>query len=370
MDYYEILGISKNADASTIKQAFKKLALKYHPDRNQGSKEAEEKFKMVSEAYQVLSDPEKRATYDRYGKDGLNGFSSRKSQGYSFFDEFTSSFFGDFAEEFGYSKQSKEEKYPLNIEIPVVLEFKEAIFGVKKELKFKIKTPCKNCNATGAKDGEEVTCPHCGGRGQVAFRQSFLSFVQTCPHCQGYGKIVKEKCPECSGLGYKEKETKTSINIPAGVDNGTRLRIANKGNIALDGTKGNVFAIIQVKEDKNFVRHNDDVYIEVPIFFTQAALGSLIKVPTLRGEAELKLKMGTKDKEQFVIEKQGSPNLNTGEIGNQIVQVSIKYPKKLSDEQIRLLIELESSFDIKEEKNIGESGVFDKLKSWFSSLCN
>lgn len=368
MDYYEILEISKNSDADTIKKAFRKLALKYHPDRNQGDKEAEEKFKSVNEAYQVLSDPEKKAIYDRYGKEGLNRSGFQRQDPYSFFDEFADSFFGNF----GFSKQRQrgDQKYNLNIEIPLYLDFKEAVFGCKKDIKFKIKKPCQSCKGTGAKNSEVINCPSCGGRGQIGIQRGFISYVQTCPDCNGLGKIIKEKCKDCNGKGYFEEEIQTSFNIPAGIDTGNRLRLQNKGNIGINGDIGDAFVEIAVKDDKNFIRNNDDVYIEVPIFFTQAALGSSIKVPTLRGETDLKLHIGTKDKEQFIIEKQGIVNLRTGRLGNQIVQVDIKYPKKLNDEQTRLLIELEASFDVKDEKNIGDDGVFDKIKNWFSSLCN
>lgn len=362
LDYYEILEISKDANSETIKKAYRKLALQYHPDRNQGDKEAEEKFKLINEAYEILSNDEKRNIYDRHGKDGLN------QRGFGGFDEefdlgdIFSSFFGG---DFGSTKKKKSsEKYPLDIEIGLVLEFNEAIFGCEKDIKYNVKVPCKTCNATGAKDGKTTSCSQCGGRGKISLRQGFMNFVQTCPYCNGSGEIIKDKCSDCGGDGFKESKEDIKVSIPAGVDNANRIRIVGKGNKGVHST-GNLYIKIKVKEDEHFVRHGDDVYIEIPVFFTQAMLGENIKIPTLRGEGELKLPVGAKDKQQFIFENEGVESAHDKKIGRLIVQISINTPTKLTDEQKDLLEKLQNSFGIKSGQSHSEDGIFDKIKNWF-----
>ncbi|MBP5779323.1 MAG: DnaJ domain-containing protein [Campylobacter sp.] len=339
-DYYEILEITREANSDEIKKAYRKLALKYHPDRNQGDKEAEEKFKKINEAYQVLSDENKRRMYDRYGKEGVNnaGFGG-------FSGGFEDINLGDIFESFfggggfsGTRRQKSVDPYPLDTETIVTLSFKEAVFGVSKELKYKIKKPCETCDATGSKDKKKESCSHCGGSGD----------------------IVKNKCSDCHGAGFVEESIEVKFDIPKGVDNGLKIRLAGKGNISKTGEKGDLYVNIRVKEDKHFVREGDDLYIEVPVFFTQAILGETIEVPTTSGKTELKLKVGTKDKEQFIIENEGVENIRTKQKGRLIVQISVQTPKKLNERQTELLKELQESF----EKDNGES-FFDKIKSWF-----
>ena len=361
-DYYEILEITREANSDEIKKAYRKLALKYHPDRNQGDKEAEEKFKEINEAYQVLRDENKRRMYDRYGKEGVNnaGFGG-------FSGGFEDINLGDIFESFfggggfsGTRRQKSVDPYPLDTETIVTLSFKEAVFGVSKELKYKIKKPCETCDATGSKDKKKESCSHCGGSGKFARRQGFMSYIQTCPHCSGSGEIVKNKCSDCHGQGFVEESIEVKFDIPKGVDTGLKIRLAEKGNISKTGEKGDLYVNIRVKEDKHFVREGDDLYIEVPVFFTQAILGETIEVPTTSGKTELKLKVGTKDKEQFIIENEGVENIRTKQKGRLIVQISVQTPKKLNERQTELLKELQESF----EKDNGES-FFDKIKSWF-----
>ncbi len=366
IDYYEILEVSREASFEEIKKAYRKLALKYHPDRNPGDKEAEEKFKLINEAYQVLSDEEKRALYDRYGKAGL------ENQGYSGFsqssfddimDFFEQVFGGGFSGGFG---RRSEQKYPLDLAIEVEISFEEALFGTKKEIEYSYKVPCEACKGTGAKDGKLTTCPECHGRGQLYYRQGFMTFSQTCPKCEGKGEVAKEKCPQCNGKGYEIKKEKITIDIPEGVDNEDRLRVANRGNIGLDGRRGDLYVNIYVKEDEHFVRYNDDIYMEVPVFFTKALLGESITIPTPRGERELKLKVGTKDKEQFRFKNEGFKNVRTGRYGDLIVQVKIITPSKLTQEQKELIKKLESSFGIESKPHEEKfSSIFDKIKGWF-----
>lgn len=363
-DYYEILGVSKTSSAEEIKKAYRKMALKYHPDRNQGDKEAEENFKKVNEAYQVLSDEQKRANYDRYGKAGVeNGGGFSGFGGFEDLGDIFESFFGG-----GFGASSKRQnldKYDLDVEISTTLEFKEAVFGVNKEIKYKIKVPCKDCEGTGAKDKKRQTCSHCGGKGKIAQRHGFMNFVQTCPHCEGSGEVIKEKCPTCKGKTYQEESVNFKFDIPKGVDNGLQIRIAQKGNVSKNGDKGDLYVNIKVKEDKYFYRDGDDLFIEVPVLFTQAVLGESIIVPTLSGkEIELKLHIGTKDKERFSIENEGVENIRTKKVGKLIVQINLKMPKKLTEEQTKLLVELQNSFGIKHSDSEEES-LLDRIKGWF-----
>ncbi len=364
MDYYEILGVQKGASGEEIKKAYRKLALKYHPDRNQGDKEAEEKFKQINEAYQVLSDDEKRGIYDRYGKEGLNGMGGGFDADFDLGDIFGSFFGGGFGG--GRTRRKvNEDNYELDMEIALTIDFREAVFGCEKEIKFEYKIPCEKCHGSGAKDGKKTTCSHCGGRGQVSYRQGFMSFVQTCPHCGGSGEEIKEKCAECGGLGYKEESASIKVAIPEGIEHGMRVRVAGKGN---KGKKeqGDLYVRVMVRDDELFVRNGDDVYIEIPVFFTQAMLGETIKIPTLRGTAELKLPVGAKDKAQFVFEREGVKNVRGGGIGRLVAQIKINTPSSLSDEQRELLTKLQESFGIKSGEVSGEEeGILDKIKSWF-----
>ncbi|AJC86007.1 molecular chaperone DnaJ [Campylobacter sp. RM16704] len=370
LSYYEILEISQNSDKDTIKKAYRKMALKYHPDRNQGNKEAEEKFKLINEAYEVLSNDEKRNIYDKYGKDGLKG----QSGGFSGFDDVDlgdifSSFFG---EGFGFrgstKKREKDSKYPHDLKITMKISFKEAIFGCKKQTDFTYKTFCKSCNGSGSENGKEDICLHCEGKGQMGVRQGFMTFVQTCPYCNGNGKIVKNKCKTCQGKGYKEVNDNIELDIPEGIDSGMSLRVQNKANeLPNKAQRGDLYIKIIVEDDSKFVRHEDDIYTIVPVFFTQVALGKTIKISTIRGEADLKLPIGAKDKQKFELANEGVKNIHNGKLGSHIVQIDIKFPKNINEEQKKLLQQLEKSFGITEEEPIIEQeGLLDKIKSWFN----
>ena len=365
--YYEILEVDRNADKSTIKKAYRKMAMKYHPDKNPDDKEAEEKFKAVNEAYQVLSDDEKRSIYDRYGKDGLEGHG--QGGGFSGFDDLGSIFEEMFGGSFGGGRRRKERKsynYSLDTEVQVVLEFNEAIFGCKKEIKYKYKTACKSCKGTGAKDGKLATCPACHGQGQIHMKQGFMTFAQTCPNCHGSGQAVTQKCSDCKGKGYSEVQETFSVDIPEGVNDGNRIRVSGRGNIAPNGSRGDLYIQIRVKEDKHFVRHDDNIYVEVPIFFTQIALGDTIKVPSLTGELELKIPSGARDKQQFTFRGEGVKSVNGYGKGDFIVQIKIQYPESLNSEQRELLEKLQESFGIesKPHEDIFNS-MLKKVKGWF-----
>jgi molecular chaperone DnaJ len=371
IDYYEVLEVSRDCSGAELKKAYRKLALKYHPDRNPDDKDAEEKFKLINEAYQVLSDDEKRSIYDRYGKAGLEGnmgggFGSGNMD--DIMDIFNSMFGGMGGGFGGFSRHQRDpsQKYALDFEIEYQLEFNEAVFGCEKTIDIRYKTYCKDCQGTGAKDGKLTTCDYCGGQGQVVMRQGFMTFAQECPKCHGQGKKIEVKCPKCHGKGYEIKEDSVTIKVPAGVDSGNRLRVAGYGNEAKSGQRGDLYVTFYVKDDEHFIRNGNDIYIEVPVFFTQAALGETITIPALEGELELKLKVGTKDKEQFVFENEGVVDVHSGRKGRLIAQVKLVMPKKLNDEQKELLLKLQESFGVesKPHKSTFES-AFAKVKKWF-----
>ncbi len=367
--YYEILEIDKSADKSTIKKAYRKMAMKYHPDKNPDDKEAEENFKTVNEAYQVLSDDEKRSIYDRYGKQGLEGHGQGGGFSRGGFDDLGSIFEEMFGGGFSGRRSQQQRKsynYNLDTEIQINLEFNEAVFGCKKEINYKYKTACKSCKGTGAKDGKLSSCSTCHGQGQIHMKQGFMTFAQTCPHCGGSGQAASIKCPDCSGLGYSEIKDNFKVDIPEGVNSGNRIRVGGRGNIAPNGSRGDLYILINVAEDKHFVRNDNDIYLEVPLFFTQIALGETIKIPSLTGELELKIPANARDKQQFTFRGEGVKSVNGYGKGNFIAQIKIQYPENLNSEQRELLEKLQASFGIESKPHEDMfSSLFDTVKGWF-----
>ncbi len=372
-DYYEVLEVQRNASGDEIKKAYRKMALKYHPDRNPDDKEAEEMFKKVNEAYQILSDREKRQIYDTYGKKGLEssgfGFSD---MGESIFDIFNSVFGGGFTEGFrsgfgGFSQKSKKsEKYPRDLGITLELTFQEAVFGCKKEVEILYKKSCDSCQGSGAKNGKVETCSACRGSGRETFSQGFMTFAQTCSKCHGSGQRIAEKCEKCHGKGYNEEKEKFEVNIPEGVDSHNQIRITKHGNLMPDGMRGDLYIEIHALEDEHFIRHHNDIYLEVPVFFTLVMLGGIIKIPALTKELELKIPIGVKDKQQFVFHGEGVKSVNGNKRGNFIAVVNLTYPTKLDDKQKALLNELHQSFGYEEAKPINcLEGLVDRIKNWF-----
>lgn len=371
LDYYEVLEVSRNANNDEIKKAFRKMAIKYHPDKNQGDNEAEEKFKLINEAYQVLSDDNKRSIYDRYGKQGLEGMGGGRGSGdfSSAFDDLGSifeSFFSGGGGGNGRKNRGESEKYGLDLGVEIDLEFNEAIFGCKKEIKFSYKKPCGSCAGTGAKDGSVTSCSKCNGQGQVFMRQGFMTFSQTCPTCKGAGQVIKDKCSTCKGNGYEEVEETFTVDIPEGVDTGNRIRVSGRGNLGKRSGRGDLYLIVRVKEHAQFIRNEDDIYLEVPVFFTQSLLEESINIPSPRGELELKLTMTTRDKERFAFRGKGVKNVRSGRYGDFIAQVKMMVPSKLTGEQRELLEKLHASFGFEAtpHENAFE-GIIDKIKHWF-----
>ena len=372
LSYYEILEVERSADKTVIKKAYRKMAKMYHPDKNPGDAEAEKKFKLCNEAYQCLSDDSQRSIYDRYGKEGLQGMGGgggrRSSGGFddlgSMFEEMFSGFGGG-----GRSRRqnpAEMDKYPLDMNIDMYISFHEAIFGCEKEIEFSYKSSCKPCKGTGAKDGKLSTCSGCDGQGQVYMKQGFMTFSQTCPQCQGTGSSASTACKTCRGDGYEEKREKVTIKVPAGIDNANRLRVSGKGNISKRGSRGDLYVTFEVKPDKHFIRDGNDIYIEIPVFFTQAISGETLIIPSLTGELELKLDVGTRDKQHFKFRGEGVDDVHGHGKGDLIAQVNLTYPKNLNDEQKELLNKLQESFGIESKPHEGVlDSVIDKMKNWF-----
>ena len=366
LDYYEALEVSKNCSPSELKKSYRKLAMKYHPDRNPDDKEAEETFKYLSEAYEVLKDTEKRSIYDQYGKAGLEGRGGGFGGGQNMddiMDIFNSMFGGGAGRQ---QRRRPNQKYNLDFEITLDLKFNEAILGTEKKIDIKYKVSCDDCDGTGAEGGKLESCDYCNGQGQVVMKQGFMSFAQPCPKCKGEGQKVSSACKSCSARGYHEEPDTIKINIPAGVDSGNRLRAQGYGNESKSGQRGDLYLTFNVEEDENFIREGSDIYIEVPVFFTQAALGETLTIPSLDGEIELDLKIGTKDKEQFVFEDEGVVDVHHGRKGRLVAQIKVIYPKKLNDEQKELLNKIQDSFGVESRPHKNNfDDAFKRVKGWF-----
>jgi len=372
IDYYEILQVSRDASGAEIKKSYRKLAIECHPDKNQGDKAAEEKFKLINEAYDTLSKDEKRQIYDRYGKEGLDrqgsGFQANNMD--DIMDVFNSMFSGGggFGGGFGGSSHRRDPsaKYAMDFEITLDLAFNEAIFGVKKEISIEYKVPCSSCNGSGAKDGKMQSCAQCEGRGQVVMRQGFMTFAQECPRCQGSGQSIQEKCKSCHAKGYMEESQSVTVDIPAGIDSGHRLRVAGHGNENRHGQRGDLYITFRVEEDEHFVRDGNDIYIVVPTFFTQCILGESITIPSLNGELELNLKAGTRDKEHFIFKNEGVADVHSKQKGRLIAQIKMILPQSLNSEQRELLEQIQESFGVESRPHkSGFDSAFERVKGWF-----
>ncbi len=348
-DYYEILGVPRNASPEEIKRAYRQLALKYHPDRNPGNKEAEEKFKEAAEAYSVLADPEKRSTYDRFGMEGLRGggftgFPGFDSSIFEEFEDILGSFFG-FGDFFGTRtrrrKPGPQRGRDLLLELEVTLE--EAVRGVEKEIVLNRAEPCSFCQGSGLEPGTRKTsCPTCQGRGQLRYQQGFFTVSRTCSHCHGQGEVISTPCRECRGSGTIKQKKSLKLRIPAGVDSGTRLRVEGEGEPGDPGApRGDLYVAIQVAKHPFYERENNDLYCEVPVSFSQAALGAAIEIPSLDGQVEsIKIPAGIQSGEVLKIKGKGIKGLHSYRRGDLFVRVVVRTPQNLSREEKELLRQL------------------------------
>lgn len=374
-DYYEVLGVEKNADEAAIKKAYRVLAKKYHPDMNPGDKEAEKKFKEASEAYAVLSDPEKKRQYDQYGhaafEGGAGGFGGFDFNGADFSDIF-GDIFGDF---FGGGRRgSRGGSGPMkgaNIRTSVRITFEEAVFGVEKELELTLKDECTSCHGTGAKPGTSPeTCPKCGGKGQVVFTQpSFFGTVrnvQTCPDCNGTGKVIKDKCPDCNGSGYIANKKKIQVSIPAGIDNGQSVRIRDKGEPGSNGgPRGDLLVEVIAGRHPIFQRQDYNIYSTVSVSFAVAALGGEIVIDTVDGRVIYDVKAGTQTDTKVRLKGKGVPTLRNKDVrGDHYVTLVVQVPDKLSHEAKELLkkFDAETGDTLNAAKNSSSDGSETKDK--------
>lgn len=347
-DYYEVLGIDKGADDAAIKKAYRALAKKYHPDMNPGDAEAEKKFKEASEAYAILSDPEKRKQYDQFGHAAFEGGAGGGFGGFDFSGADFSDIFGDiFGDFFGGGRRGRTSNGPMkgaNIRTSVRITFEEAVFGVEKEIELTLKDECKTCHGTGAKPGTSPeTCTKCGGKGQVVFtQQSFFGTVrnvQTCPECNGTGKVVKEKCADCHGSGYIANRKKIQVSIPAGIDNGQSVRIRDKGEPGTNGgPRGDLLVEVIVGRHPIFQRQDYHIYSTVPVSFAIAALGGDVVIDTVDGKVLYEVKPGTQTDTKVRLKGKGVPTLRNKEVrGDHYVTLVVQTPDKLSHEARELL---------------------------------
>ncbi|MBV9495852.1 MAG: molecular chaperone DnaJ [Acidobacteria bacterium] len=362
-DYYEVLGIARGASVDDIKKAYRKLAVKYHPDKNPGDAEAEEKFKEAAEAYGVLSDEEKRARYDRYGHQagGASGFDPNQ---FADFGDILGDLFG-FGDFFGTSRRRTTRPARGNdIRYDLRLEFMEAVFGKDVTLKVPRVEQCKTCSGSGAKPGTQpVTCSGCGGRGQIRFSQGFLAVARTCPQCGGAGKVIKDPCVTCSGAGRVEEERQLSVKIPAGVDDGSRLRVAGEGEAGYNGgPAGDLYVFLSVADHPKFTRRDYDVHSEQAVTFTQAALGAEVRTTTVDGEESLRVPAGTQPSQVFRLRGKGVQFLDGTGRGDHYVHVTVRVPTTLSDEQ-RALLEQLAALD---GEVPGERKFIEKVKDLFT----
>lgn len=374
-DYYELLGVSRDVNAEDLKKAYRKLAIQFHPDKNPGDKAAEEKFKEISEAYEVLSDPKKRQAYDQFGHAGAQGgfgaggfdFGGAGGQGFGnlndIFGDIFSEVFGGGGGRGGGGRGSRAQRGS-DLRYNMELSFEEAAFGTEKTVTLPKDATCKTCTGSGAKPGTSAeTCSGCRGSGEIRFQQGFFTLSKTCPDCGGTGRIIKQKCSDCRGRGRVSENVKLAVKIPAGIDTGQKLKLRGEGEPgAGGGPAGDLYVFVEVKEHPFFQREGFDVQCEVPVSFTQAALGAEIETPTLDGTVKLKIPAGTQGGKRLRLKGKGIPHIGGRDRGDQYVTVQVEVPTKLTTEQRQLL----EKFATLSGENYPEAQSFmRKMKDWF-----
>jgi len=367
-DYYEVLGVSRNATEKEVAAAYRKLAIRYHPDSHPGDADATEKFKEAAEAYEVLSDSDKRALYDQYGHAGLEagGAAPHFTDVGDIFEAFGDLFgFGGFFGGGGGRRQHRQRR-GADIRCDVTLELEEAAKGVSKTVEFSRSSRCETCQGTGSKPGSRPeVCRRCGGRGQVVQSAGILRVQTTCPYCHGAGSVITDPCSDCRGNGYVKQRVQLEVAIPAGIDDSMRVRLTGEGEPSPDGgPRGDCYCFVTVRPHKLFQRDGNHLLLRLPVTYSQAALGAKIEVPTLTGRAELEIPAGTQSGELFRLRSRGMPNVRGGAMGDLVVQTYIEVPKKLTprqEELLRELAEVENSHVSPQRKSF-----LDKLTSYFT----
>ncbi len=358
-DYYDILGVDRNASPDEIKKAYRKLALKHHPDKNQGDNESEERFKEINEAYEVLCDEEKRGAYDRFGHEGVG---AGQGGGYGFgFNDIFNDFFGDIFSHPN-NKKTKQRKGE-DLRYAVKIKFEEAIFGVSKEIKFNRYDKCTGCGGTGAKNGiKPVVCPVCKGTGEIRQQQGFFTVSRTCYKCKGEGEFIESPCPVCKGEGRVILARRLDIKIPAGIDDGNRLKVSGEGASGFHGgPNGDLYVDISVEPHHIFKRNGNDIYVTVPVSFAQAALGCEAEAPTVDGKAAIKIPPGTQSGTKFTLKGRGAPSLGGAVKGNEYVNIVVETPANLTSKQKKLLEEF--ARESGEETHPLKKSFLDKILS-------
>ena len=379
-DYYDVLGVDKSADATAIKKAYRKLAMKYHPDKNPGDKEAEEKFKEINEAYEVLSDETKRRNYDQFGHEGVNGqgfggAGGFGGQGFGGFDDIFGDIFGDmFGGGFsgGSRPRRRGPERGADIKQRINISFEEAAFGKKVQVKINRSEECDQCHGSGAKPGtSKKTCPTCHGSGQVQSVQRTpfgnIASTRTCSTCNGEGEVIDSPCSKCHGKGSIRKTKTIEVDIPAGIDNGQMIKLGGQGELGTrGGPRGDLYIEVNVQSHPLFTRDGYDVYLEMPITFAQATLGDKIQVPTLDGKVEYEVPEGTQTGTVFRLKGKGIPKLKSNVRGDQYVKVTVEIPKKLNEKQKELVREFAK--ECGQEVHQRQKTLSDKIDNFFKNL--
>ncbi|MFL2887820.1 MAG: molecular chaperone DnaJ [Pelagibacterales bacterium MED-G40] len=369
-DYYDVLGVNKSADKEEIKKAYRKLALKHHPDKNKGDKSSEEKFKEASEAYHVLSDEKRKANYDQFGHAAFQGAGGQG--GFSNFD-FSSSFsdiFEDVFGDFGFGRQSRggrSRNRGNDLRYDISINLNDAFIGTEKKVNYTTYKKCKTCSGSGAKPGSKPSaCSYCGGQGRVRSSQGFFTIQQTCPECGGEGQKITNPCGNCNGMGKQQSNENVAVKIPQGVDDGTRIRLAGKGEAgSKGGSNGDLYLFISVEPHNIFKRSEENLYYELPISFTDAALGSTVEVPSIDGKkTKIKIPSGTQSGKQLRLKGKGMPVLKRNIYGDLYIRIITEVPTSLTKRQKELLIEFKTLEDTKSNPLI--KSFFEKAKKFWN----
>jgi molecular chaperone DnaJ len=369
-DYYEVLGVSREASDQELKSAYRKQALKYHPDRNPGNHAAEERFKEASEAYQVLSDADKRAVYDRYGHAGLNGqgggFSGSPFAGGVDISDIFGDLFGEVFNMGGRSQQGSRQQRGDDLRYDLAVDFETAIFGTETEVKIRRLESCESCHGTGSASGRGPTvCAQCQGRGQIRYQQGFFAVSRPCGACGGRGSVISNPCPHCHGEARVTGELKLNVKVPPGIEDGIRIRYAGEGNAGhAGGPKGDLYVVLAVRPHEFFERQGHDLHCVIPISFPQAALGDEIELKGVDGEITLKIPEGTQSGRELRVRGRGVPYLNEKGRGDLVVKVLVQVPKKLSRAQRELVAQLAETLSV--DNKPASPGLLDKMKDLFS----